>query len=109
MKITKKSNFKVVIEPRRLGDYGYVSVSDGFFGRSEERIAKDYEERCEEIIDQVKRHVDNVGWIGIECDSKEVCSHCGCNWDVLDNDSDPEYPKGTPLCCNRAVEEFKSK
>ena len=109
MKITKKSNFKVVIEPRRLGDYGYVRVSDCFFGRDEERIAKDYEQRCEEIIDQVKRHVDNVGWIGIECDSKEVCSHCGCNWDVSDDDSDPEYPKGTPLCCERAIQEFKSK
>lgn len=109
MKITKKSNFRVVIEPRRLGDYGYVKVSDKFTGRSPEQIAKDYERISEEIIEQVKRHVDNVGWIGIECDSEEVCSHCGWNWDVSPDDSDPDWPKGTPLCCDKAIQEFKSK
>ena len=108
MKITRKINFKVVIEPRRLGDYGFVSVSDSFTGREPQRISKDYEERCEEIVEQVKRHVNNVGWIGIESDTEEVCSHCGNTWDVSPDDSDPNYPKGTPLCCNRAIEEFKA-
>lgn len=109
MKITVKTNFKVVIEPRRLGNYGFVSVSDNFTGRSSEQIAKDYEKRCEEIIDQVKRHVDNVGYVGIENDSSERCSHCGNDWDVLPDDSDPDWPKGTPVCCDKAIQEFKSK
>lgn len=109
MKIIKKSNFRVVIEPRRLGDYGYARVSDSFTGRSEEQIAKDYQERCEQIIDEIKRHVDNVGWTGVEFDSEEICSHCRHSWDVSDDDSDPEYPKGTPLCCEKAIQEFKSK
>ena len=105
MKITKKTNFRVVIEPRRLGDYGFAKVSDSFTGRSEEQIAKDYQERCEEIVEQTKRHVDNVGWIGVEFDSEEICSHCRNTWDVSADDSDPEYPKGTPLCCGKAIEE----
>ena len=108
MKITRKNNFRVVIEPRRLGDYGFVRVSDTFFGGSPGRVAKDYEIRCEEIVDQVKRHVDNVGWVGIESDTEEVCSHCGSDWHVSTDDMDPEFPTGTPYCCDRAVEEFKN-
>lgn len=108
MKITVKSNFKVVIEPRGLGNYGFVRVPDDFFGKSQQAIEKNYQERCEEIIDQVKRHVDNVGWIGIEKDEKEICSHCGRIWEVSEDDSDPEFPKGTPLCCGKAIEEHSS-
>lgn len=108
MKVTTRSNFRVVIEPRRLGDYGFVRTSDRL-GRSPQQIEKEYQERCEEMADQVKRHVDNVGYVGVECDTEEVCSHCGFHWEVSVDDSDPEYPKGTPLCCGRAFEEFKSK
>lgn len=108
MKIIRKSNIKVVIEPRGLGDYGCVIVSDDFFGQSQQTIEKNYQQRCEEIIDQIKRHVDNVGWIGIQADENEICSHCGHSWDVSEDDSDSEFPKGTPLCCGKAIEEHLS-
>ena len=55
MKTTIKSNFRIVIEPRRLGDYGFVRVSDDFTGRDSKQIEKAYQERCEEIIEQIER------------------------------------------------------
>jgi len=59
-----------------------------YFGkRSDERNR----ELCDEMVEQIKRHVDGVGSVEIVCD--EVCSHCGSRWE--DN----------PECCNAAIEE----
>lgn len=35
---------------------------------------------CKDIEDEIKRHVDNVGWIGIEQDVEETCEFCGYPW-----------------------------
>lgn len=77
--LTRHSNWRVVIEPRRLGDYGYVRTSDSFL-RTEEDIAKDYRERCEGIADDVKRHVDNVAYVGVESDTESLCPYCRGAW-----------------------------
>lgn len=108
MKITVKNNFRVVVTPRRLGDYGSIRVSDTFFGRKPEDVQRDYQQRCDEIVEQIKRHVDEVGYVEIECDTEDKCSHCGSDWHVSTDDMDPEFPTGTPYCCDRAVEEFKN-
>ena len=100
-KITKKSNFRVVVEPKRLGDYGSIRTSDSFL-RKPEQIEKDYQRRCEDMVDQIKRHVDEVGDAYVDFDSESVCSHCGRDWEVDNN--------GEPVCCNEAVDEYnKSK
>lgn len=97
-KIIKKSNFKVVVEPKRLGDYGSIRVSDSFF-RREDQIEKDYERRCMGMVDQIKRHVDEVDNAYVDYDTEEVCSHCGYEWD--------ENEDGEPLCCDNAIAEYK--
>ncbi len=109
MKTVIKSNFRVVVEPKRLGDYGCVRVSDSFGGKSKRQIEVGYINRCYEIVDQIKRHVDNFGSIDIQSDEEYICSYCECDWSVSEDDSDPKYPKGTPLCCEEARAEFLKK
>src|SRR3546814_20054338 len=79
-----KANFRVVVEPRGLGDFGSIKTSDSLiYGRGPEaaaRIARDYEERCDEIAGDIKRHVDNVGYISVEFDQEKVCEHYGWAW-----------------------------
>lgn len=104
MKITRQSNFRVVIEPRLLGNYGWMSITDR---TPTEETAKEYLSRCRSIADDVRRHVDDVHSVDVECDTKEVCSHCGREWEEATDDNDLDFPKGTPLCCNAAIEEFR--
>lgn len=96
-KIIRKSNFRVVIEPKRLGDYGSVRTSDSFL-RKPEQIEKDYQRRCEDMVEEIKRHVDNVAGVEVEYDTEEVCGHCGYEW-IVDED-------GTPNCCDEAIKEY---
>lgn len=105
MKTTIESNFRVTIEPRRLGDYGWAIVSDRMVS---DNIAKEYRERCEEIVADAKRHCNNVGRAYVECDTEFRCSHCGRIWDESQDDSDPEWPKGKPLCCEAAIAEWEA-
>lgn len=86
MKIIKKENFRVVVEPK-THVYG---------------IKLSYvEQDCNEMLEQIKRHVDNVARVYVDCDTEEVCSHCCYTWEV-----DPETKE--PLCCNKAIEEFNA-
>ncbi|WP_202844739.1 hypothetical protein [Luteimonas saliphila] len=90
-----RTNFRVVIEPRRLGNFGSISVSDSFFYRgplADERIAQEYDDRCREIAEQVRRHVDNVSHTSVEFDQEPVCQHCGSTW----TESSDDYNGG---CC----------
>lgn len=98
MKTIKKSNFRVIIEPQRLGDLGAVVTSDEFF-YTEEQIPELYEDRCKEMIEQIKRHVDNVGYVYIDCEKEEICSLCGYTWEQDEN--------GIPMCCDDAVKEMQ--
>lgn len=100
MKIIKKSNFRVVVEPRRLGDFGSVRISDNFFGKTEAQVEKEYQSRCNDIEEQIKRHVDNVGSVQVEYDTDEVCSHCGSPWE--------QDETGMPQCCVKAEKEFEA-
>ena len=93
-KKTEQSGFRVVIEPRRLGDLGSVSMSDSMVCRDEKDRLRQYRERCEEILDDVRRHVGNVGHAGIEFDTDHVCEHCCARW----TEKDDEYNGG---CCEK--------
>lgn len=100
MKIIKKSNFRVVVEPRALGNFGAtIRVSDSFFHKTPESIEKGYMDRCREIADQIKRHVDETGSVDIEFDTTAICSHCGHEWEVDET--------GLPQCCQKAQSEFE--
>lgn len=106
-KKTIETNHRVFIEPRSIGDYGYARISEHRVCPDPEERARRYREMCEEIADSVRRHVDNTKYVSVECDKEEFCSHCGSNWDECKDDNDPEYPKGIPLCCSRAMDEFR--
>lgn len=79
-----KVNFRVVIDPRRLGDFGSIRLGASFlYGNTEEerkRAERDMHERCDEIASQVKRHIDNVNYVQVEFDQEYVCEHCGAEW-----------------------------
>jgi hypothetical protein len=98
-KVIKKSNFRVVVEPKRLGDYGGIRTSDSFL-RKPDQIEKDYQRRCDEIAEEIKRHVDNVGSVEVNYDTEEVCGHCQREWEVDD--------EGCPTCCDKAIQEFEA-
>lgn len=91
-KKTHQSGYRVVIEPRRLGDFGFASVSDSMMSSGEEDRQRQYRERCEDIVTQVKRHVDDIGHAYVECDTDDVCEHCGARW----TEKSPHYNGG---CC----------
>lgn len=93
-KIGGFDNYRVVINPRRLGDYGSISMSDNFFTSGEEDRQKQYKERCEEIAKDVERHVDNVGSALVEFDTFYVCEHCGADW----TEKTEDYNGG---CCDK--------
>lgn len=88
------SNFRVEVTPRRLGYLGSVSVPDRFVSSGEEDRQKQYRQRCEEIIANIKRHVDDVGHMEIVYDTDGECEHCGSRW-TEDSDS---YNGG---CCEK--------
>ena len=75
------SNFRIEVTPRRLGDMGYMSTSDSFVTGGDAKIAERmYRERCEEIVSQIKRHCDDVGYIEVKFDQPDVCEFCGADW-----------------------------
>lgn len=78
-----KTNFRVVVEPDKRF-YSFINNPDEFF-----------RDICEEMILQIKRHVDNVGLLHLEWDW--ICSFCGRDW---------EEDEDGPLCCTKAVEEY---
>lgn len=87
-KITKRTNFRVVVEPETR-----------IYGIRLDRV----ERECENIVDQIKRHVDGVHSAYVEHDTEVVCSHCGYEWEEED---------GIPQCCTKAqveaaAEKFK--
>ncbi|MDP5310409.1 hypothetical protein [Streptomyces poriferorum] len=114
MKQTNRDDFRVVITPRRLGDFGWMSMSDRMASSDPER---DIRERCEEIAAEVKRHVDNVGSVEVLFTETHTCSHCGYVWEVLTADEaanpancqDEHSVEGEPVCCDAAIAEFRTQ
>lgn len=97
MKITEKSNYRIIVEPKSAM-FSWFQISDD-----------DVRRNLIEMEQQIKRHVDNVASVYIDCDTKDICSHCRRVWEVSEDDSDPDFPKGTPVCCDEAVNEYKSQ
>lgn len=88
MKQVKTKNYRVVVEPRM---YTYIRRY-----LTEEQ----YRRVCNEIIEQIKRHVDDVLDVQIEFDSEYTCEYCENTWEEDEN--------GEPMCCGKAQEEWKS-
>lgn len=87
MKKTIEENFRVEVTP----DIWFDS----------ERTPEEYYKRCNALLHDIKRHVDGIDMISIECDTKEICEFCNGEWEEEDN--------GQPVCCGKAVDEWKLK
>jgi len=74
-----RENFRVEVTPRSPGDFGYASISG--LQRTEEEALR----TCEDIADQIRRHVDDLPSRGdrgvtVIWDDAGVCEHCGAMW-----------------------------
>ena len=95
MKKIIKENYRVIIEPH------YALYLRG------EELEEDARRTCESIVEDIKRHVDEVGRVDIENDSREICEFCLREWDVYEKDDlEDGIVAGLPGCCNKAQEEF---
>ncbi|MCK9245231.1 MAG: hypothetical protein M0R74_15485 [Dehalococcoidia bacterium] len=93
MKIRKLENFRVIVIPADIMRI-YFSKSDDSY-RDEKRT-------CHEIVDNIKRHIDDVEDVYMDFETKEICSFCERIWEEDDT--------GCPVCCQDAIDEYeKSK
>lgn len=97
-KLGAKDNFRVVVEPRSMTDFGGFRCGRGFIygdgAEAQARWERDMQDRCSEIAADIKRHVDNVGSVSIEFDRSHVCEHCGWVW----TEEGSDYNGG---CCEK--------
>lgn len=96
-KTTVVEEIHVLVEPRRIGDLGAVSVSDRLLEPDEAKRLKEYRRRCASIVEDVRRHVDDVGDVRVEEVVEEVCEHCGSLW----TEGDSPHNGG---CCHEDAE-----
>lgn len=82
MKITKRENYRVVVEPRSSS-----------WRQNEKDLARD----CEDIVSQIKRHVDDVDSVRVESDLNGYCEHCNSIW----TEASMTYNGG---CCSKDQE-----
>ena len=105
-RIVPRDDFRVVITPRRLGDFGFMRMSDHSFSSD---IEGDYQRRCEEIAEQIRQDVANVDDVRVTwAEGEAVCSHCGLGWEVSDDEEAYEAPVGMPVCCDKAADEWQA-
>lgn len=80
MKTTKITGYHVVVDPRSLGDFGGVRLSEWAIEPSEKRRLNRYQGRCEEMVEQIRRHVDNVRDARVVEETEAFCAYCGSEW-----------------------------
>ncbi|MFB7671640.1 hypothetical protein ACFC26_09505 [Kitasatospora purpeofusca] len=98
-----------VIPPQRLGDFGWVSMSDS---RVSSDIEGDYQRRCEEIVRALRSQHPGVK-AEVMSTTTETCSHCGLVWEEWTTESAARWPAedyvfGEPLCCDKAQDEWRA-
>lgn len=97
-KVCRPIAYSVLVEPQSLGRCGFgvgcLFMSDSLIEPDEAKRVSKYHQRCKEIAEQIKRHVDNVGSVTVQAETETVCEHCGGYWT---EDSD-EHNGG---CCNK--------
>ncbi len=69
-----KDDIHVVVEPRREGDFGVFSI--GGYGTPESN-EKHLEQEAKRIVQDIRRHVDDVSNVYVVFETKVRCSHCG--------------------------------
>ena len=90
--MTKQGNFKVIV--------------DLPIGAIYDRSERGQRTLCEQIMESIRRHVDDVGYVSYRSDT--LCTHCNSTWETEQSDFDPVTPFGQPLCCEEARKEWES-
>lgn len=104
--------FELEIAPQRLGDFGYVSMSDRLASND---VDGDYRRRCEELLAELLKR-PHVASGRVTCTETSVCSHCDLMWQELTADEaaddstnqDEHSVEGEPVCCYPAIAEFRT-
>lgn len=105
-----KDNYRIVVEPRSMTNFGSMSCGRGLiYGHGDDaqkHWERDMEERCDDLIADMKRHVDNFGSAYVEFDQEHVCEHCGSSWtepgDEYNGGCCEEDEKASPLAATGA-------
>ncbi|WP_406459768.1 hypothetical protein OH768_33870 [Streptomyces sp. NBC_01622] len=103
----------VAVLPRRLGNFGFLSVSDSLASRD---VEGDYRRRCDEIAAELRQR-PQVDEVTVTCTETHTCSHCRLRWEVLTADEaaddstnqDEHSVEGEPVCCVEAIAEFRTE
>jgi hypothetical protein len=104
----------VAVLPRRLGDFGFIKMNAA---RVSSDIEGDYRRRCEEIAATL-RELPQVEEAAVTCTETHTCSFCGLGWEVLTAEQaaselwyrlDEHSVEGEPVCCDRAIVEFRTE
>ncbi len=64
-KKTLITGYHVEVEPQR-----------SYYGRDMQH----YKDDCEQIAQQIRRHVDNFMSVSVVCESSPVCEYCNADW-----------------------------
>lgn len=104
MKRTIRSNYRLEVFP----DLNMMLVSD----INNDAVAR---QTLRDMKAMILRHVDEVHRVVPKWDTHDECSFCHLTWEVLTAaeaaqdraDGYPDAAEGEPLCCSKAVEEFR--
>jgi len=77
------TGYYVLVEP----NLSYV------YGTPEEKLEL-AKRICEGMVEDINRHVDDVGWVAVLSEADDVCEYCGRAWTEDSND----FNGG---CCDR--------
>ena len=91
--VERRDGWRVVIEPRRPGDLGGVSVPDRWMAATPEKVDEHYARECERIAVEARRHVDDHAGVRVVYDRVRLCRDCGARW----TEGDAAYNGG---CCD---------
>ena len=92
MKIRARENFRVIVTP----DEPWFLDKENL-GMTDKNFAK-WARTCEQIVEEIKRHVNGFCDVYQDSDSRDICSFCQ---ETYEEDDD-----GCPVCCQKAVDEW---
>lgn len=89
-------NFRVEVTPRAPGDYGICFIG------GQTRTEEETRSVCNDLIQQIRRHVDGIDSAVLVYDVEKTCEHCGWQW----TEGDESLHNGG--CCDKDCEVMDS-
>ena len=51
-----------------------------FAKKGDEQLARRWNSRAEDVVSEIRRHVDGIDDMRIQMEHEETCEHCGSDW-----------------------------